>query len=485
MTSRGRPVSTGVNVSKEQRWVLGLTSVASLMAALDLLVVATAMTTIQRDLHASLESLEWTVNAYALSFAALLMTAAALGDRWGRRRVFTAGLGLFGLASIACALAPNVEALIAARALQGIGAATVMPLAMALLSSAFPPEQRGRALGIFSGVTGLAVLGGPLVGGAVTEGLAWPWIFWVNVPIAVVLMVLAPGRLPESTGPQARIDVVGLLLQCIGSFGLVWGLVRANSSGWGSAEVLTALVLGVLVLAAFIGWEARTAQPMLPIRLFANRRFSAGNFAGFLLYAALLSEVFFITQFLQVTMGVGPLGAGLRVLPWTATLFLIAPVAGGLVDRIGERALLVGGLALQAIGMGWISLANKPDLAYGSLVVPLIIAGIGVSTAMPAAQKAVLASVPPAAIGKASGTFNTLRQLGGAVGVAVLAAVFAGAGGYASPAEFSAGFGRAIGVAAALSLGGALAGCFVTTATKEATNEQRVHRPLQDQAQRG
>ena len=462
-----------------------LTSVASLMVTLDLLVVATALTTIQRDLHASLEQLEWTVNAYALSFAALLMTAAALGDRLGRRRIFTAGLALFGVASIACALAPNVGTLVAARALQGIGAATVMPLAMALLSAAFPPERRGRALGIFSGVTGLAVLGGPLVGGAVTEGLAWQWIFWINVPIAVVIMLVVPRRLPESTGPAARVDVVGLLLQCAGAFALVLGLIRGNNAGWGSGEVITTLALGLLVLAAFVGWEARAKEPMLPIRLFANRRFTAGNLAGFLLYAALFSEVFFIAQFLQITMGYGPLGAGLRVVPWTAALFIVAPVAGALSDRIGEGTLLAGGLGLQAVGMAWISLINGPDLAYGSLIVPLVIAGIGVSAAIPAAQKAVLGSVPPAAIGKASGTFNTLRQLGGAVGVAVLGAVFAGAGGYGSAAEFSAGFGPAIGVAAALSLCGALAGCFAVTPRKGAQDGQRVHHPLQDTARRG
>jgi EmrB/QacA subfamily drug resistance transporter len=450
----------------KQTWVLGLTSLAALMVALDLVVVSTALSTIQVELHAGLEQLEWTINAYALSFAALLMTAAAFGDRWGRRRIFAAGIALFGLASVACALAPNVGTLIAARAVQGAGAAVVMPLAMALLSAAYPAEKRGKALGIFSGVGGLGVLGGPLIGGAITEGLAWQWIFWINVPIAVLILALLRGRMPESFGPPARVDLPGAALQCAGALGLVWGLVRGNNAGWGSPEVVAALTLGIVALVAFVGWEARTAEPMLPIRLFAARGFSAGNVAGFLLYGSLYASLFFIAQFLQVTMGYGPLGTGLRLMAWTAVVFIVAPTAGALVDRIGERQLLVGGLALQAVGMGWISLITKPDVGYPSLILPLIIAGIGVSAAMPAAQNAVLGSVPPAAIGKASGTFNTLRQLGGAMGIAILAAVFAGAGGYESAAAFSDGFGPAIGVAAVLSLGGALAGCFVSTSSK-------------------
>jgi EmrB/QacA subfamily drug resistance transporter len=456
----------------KQTWVLGLTSVAALMVALDLVVVSTALSTIQVDLHAGLEQLEWTINAYALSFAALLMTAAAFGDRWGRRRMFSVGITLFGLASVACALAPNVGTLIAARAVQGAGAAVVMPLAMALLSAAYPPERRGRALGIFSGVGGLGVLGGPLIGGAVTEGLAWQWIFWINVPIAVLILSLLRTRMPESFGPRARIDLPGVLLQCAGALGLVWGLVRGNNAGWGSLEVVAALALGVLALVAFVGWEIRTAEPMLPIRLFAARSFSAGNIAGFLLYGSLYASLFFIAQFLQVTMGYGPLDTGLRLMAWTAAVFVVAPTAGALVDRIGERQLLVGGLTLQAVGMGWISLINKPDLAYPSLILPLVIAGVGVSAAMPAAQNAVLGSVTPAAIGKASGTFNTLRQLGGAMGIAILAAVFAGSGGYQSAAAFSHGFGPAIGVAAVMSLGGALAGGFVSTSRKAIPRER-------------
>ena len=426
-----------------QRWVLGLTATASLMVALDILVVTTALSTIRRDLGASVEALEWTVNAYSLSFAVLLMTGAALGDRFGRRRLFATGLGLFSVASAACALAGSIGWLVAARAVQGIAAALVMPLALTLLSAAFPAEQRGRALGIFSGVTGLAVLGGPLLGGAVTQGIAWEWIFWLNVPIGLLAIPLVLRRIEESFGPSKAVDLPGLGLLSGAAFGVVWGLVRGNTAGWGSVEVLTALAGGALLAAGFVGWERRAAAPMLPPRLFRARAFASGNASAFFLFAALYGAVFFMAQLLQVGLGYGPLGTGLRLLPWTATLFLVAPVAGALVDRVGERPFMAGGLFLQAVGMAWMGLVAKPGLEYASIVPAMVVAGCGVSMMMPAAQNSVLGSVAPYEIGKASGTFNMLRQLGGVFGVAVLVAVFARNGGYASARTFIDGFGPA------------------------------------------
>ena len=439
-------------------WVLALTSLASLMVALDALVVTTALSAMRVDLHASIEELEWTLNAYTLSFAVLLMTASALGDRLGRRRLFVAGLAVFTAASAACALAPGVGWLVAARAVQGSGAALVMPLALALLSAAFPPERRATALGVFSGVTGLAVLGGPVVGGAITQGVAWQWIFWLNVPIGVVMIPLTLRRMKESLGPAARLDVPGVALITGAAFGLVWGLVRGNSVSWASAEVLAALTGGAALLAGFVAWELRTREPMLPMRLFRSRAFAAGNAAGFLMFASLFGAVFFMAQFLQTAQGHGPLDAGVRLLPWTATLFVVAPLAGARAGRVGERPLIAGGLLLQAIGMAWIALIAEPGLAYAQMVAPLIVAGAGVSMAIPPAQSAVVGAVGPEHIGRASGTFSTMRQLGGAFGVAVLVAVFAGAGSYVSPQAFSDGFAPAIGVSAALSLAGAVAG---------------------------
>jgi EmrB/QacA subfamily drug resistance transporter len=435
-----------------------LTSAAALMVLLDMLVVTTALAVMRAHFRAPIGELEWTVNAYTLSYAVLMMTAAAVGDRVGRRRVMGAGLVLFSAASAACALVPSIGWLIAARAVQGAGSAMVVPAALALLGEAFAPETRARALGLFSGITGLATLGGPLVGGAVVQWLSWQWIFWLNVPIGALLVPLVRARLPESFGPKAAIDVPGLVSVTLGAFGLVWGLVKAGDLGWGNAEVVASLAGGAVMLVAFVLWELRAGQPMLPITFFRSRGFSAGNLTALLQAASIFGVAFFMAQFLQTSLHYGPLGAGLRMAPWTATLFLVAPRAGALVDRVGERALLAAGLTLQAVGFAWLALIARPGLAYISMVVPMVVAGCGASMAMPAAQNCVLGAVPRWAMGKASGTLNTLRQLGGTFGIAVAAAVFTHQGGYASAAAFSRGFSAAIWACAGLSLLGAVAG---------------------------
>ena len=443
---------------RHSRWVLALASVASLMVALDTLVVTTALSTIRLDLGASIAELEWTVNAYNLSLAVLLMTGAALGDRFGRRRLFALGLGLFVAGSAACALAPDVGALIAARAVQGAGAALVMPIGLALVSTAFGPERRGRALGIYFGVTGLAVASGPVVGGAITEGLAWEWIFWINVPLGIALVPFVLRQIREGFGPDSAVDLPGLALVTCAAFGAVWGLVRGNPAGWGSPEVVGSLLAGVLLAAAFVAWELRTREPMLPMRFFRSRAFSAGNVSVFFSVASLFGAVFFLAQFLQTGLGYGPLDAGLRLLPWTLTLFFVAPVAGALVDRFGERPFMVAGLTLQGIGMAWIAAIADPGMAYAELIAPLILAGCGVSMTFPAAQNSVVGSVPLEAVGKAAGANSMMRELGGVFGIAILVAVFAGAGSYASPQEFTDGFAPALGVTAGLSFVGALVG---------------------------
>jgi EmrB/QacA subfamily drug resistance transporter len=453
-----RPGNAARSTESTRRWVLALTSAASLMVVLDVLVVSTALTSIRADLGASVEQLEWTVNAYVLSFAVLLMTAAALGDRFGRRRVFVSGLGLFAAASVACALAPGVGWLIAARVLQGAGAALVMPLALALLSAAFPPQQRPKALGLFAGASGLAVPLGPLLGGAVVAGISWPWIFWLNVPIAALLIPLAQIRITESFGADTAIDAAGLALVTAAAFGIVWGLVRGNPAGWDSPEVLLALAVGLLLAVTFVIWELRAREPMLPMRLFRSRQFSAGNAAIFFHWASALGAVFFMAQFLQAGMGYGPLTAGLALMPWGATTVIVPQIAGRLINRFGERPFIAAGLSLNAVALTWIALIAEPDVAYLGLVAPLIVSGSGIAMSLPAAQSAVLTSVAPEHIGKASGTFSTTRQLGGAFGVAVVVAVFAGAGSYSSAQAFSDGFVAATAACAALSLTGAVAG---------------------------
>ncbi len=444
--------------SNTTRWVVALTGIGSLMAALDTLVVSTALSTIRLDLGASVEQLEWTVNAYNLSFAVLLLTGAALGDRYGRRNFYAVGLGLFTAASAACALAPDVGWLIAARAVQGAGAALLMPLGLALLSAAFPPERRGAAIGIFSGITGLSVASGPLVGGAVVEGLAWEWIFWLNVPIGLIAIPLVLTRMKESFGPDTSLDIRGLALVTGGALGIVWGLVRGNAAGWNSLEVVGSLAVGALLVAGFVAWELRAPEPMLPMRFFRSRAFSAGNLAIFFTFASLFGAVFFFAQLLQTALGYGPLGTGLRLLPWTATFMTVAPIAGALSDRIGERPLMVGGLSLQAIGMAWVALIAEPGVAYSSLLVPFIVGGVGVSMAIPAAQNSVVGSIAEDALGKAAGTNSMMRELGGVFGIAVVVAVFAGAGSFASAEAFTDGFTPAILVGAGLALAGAIAG---------------------------
>jgi EmrB/QacA subfamily drug resistance transporter len=449
------------NAKVSRNWTLGVTALASFMMALDAQVITTAFSTMRRDLGASVETLQWTVNAYNLTFAVLLLTGAALGDRFGRRRMFATGILLFALASAACALSSGAVSLIAARSAQGAGAALVMPLAMAILSAAFAGEERARALGIFSGVTGFALIIGPAIGGFITENFGWRWIFWINLPIGATAIALVLARLRESFGPKVALDIPGLVIVAAAALALVWGLLRGNAAGWTSAEVMTALAAGALFAAAFVARELRAPAPMVPMRLFRSRAFSSGIVASLSFYAAMYGVLFLLPQFLQTALGYGPLGAGLRLLPWTATLFVTAPLAGAAVNRFGERLLVVLGLSMQAAGLGWIATIVAPTMAYSSLVVPLALAGVGVSMAMPAAQNAVMGSVALTEMGKASGVFNMGRFLGGVFGIAALVAVFAATGSVDTPAAFSSGFAAAMMLAAALSLLGAVAGIWL------------------------
>ena len=442
-------------------WTLALTSVAFFMTALDALVVITALPAIHREIGGSLANLEWAVNAYLLSFAAGIITATALGDRLGRRRVYTIGLTLFTAGSAACALAPTAEFLIAARAIQGIGAAIVTPLSLTILTTAFPAERRGAIVGIWGGIAGLAVAAGPLVGGAVTEGLSWHWIFWVNVPIGLVAAAFSAVRLVESRGPASRLDVPGVALVSGGSVGIVWSLIRANDAGWVSPEVVAALGLGLLLMAGFLLWERRAPAPMLPLRLFKIQTFTAASATAFLMVAALFSAVFLVSQYFQFALRYSPWGTGVRVLPWTATALFVAPVAGALSDRIGTRPLMAAGMMLQGVGLGWFALVASTGVAYAHLVLPLVIAGVGVSMALPTTPTALLSAVAAPDMGKASGVNNTLQRFGGVFGVAVVSAVFAANGHLGTPASVNAGFRPALAVSAGLSVLGALAALVV------------------------
>jgi EmrB/QacA subfamily drug resistance transporter len=443
--------------SRRSAWTLAIVSVALFMVTLDNLVVSTALPSLRVDLGASLESLEWTVNAYTLSFAVLLLPASALGDRFGRRRMFLAGLGVFTVASGLAALAPSTAALIAARAIQGAGAAIVAPLTLTLLSEAFPPHKRGMAIGIWSGVSGLGVALGPLVGGAVVDGISWHWIFWINVPVGLALLPVARRLLFESHGPSRSLDLGGLVLGSTGLLAIVFGIVRGNPAGWGSATVVGSLALGAALLVAFAVYEARSAAPMLPMRFFRSRGFAATSVVSLIMYFGIFGSIFFLTQVFQTAQGYSALESGLRTLPWTAMPMFVAPLAGLLSDRIGARPLMVAGLSLQAVAIAWIASVSAVDTPYLQLVPGFMLGGIGMALVFAPSANAVLASVRPEEAGQASGATNAIREVGGVMGVAILSAVFSGRGSYASPQAFVDGVEPALWVGAAVLVIGALA----------------------------
>jgi EmrB/QacA subfamily drug resistance transporter len=443
------------------RWTFAIVSIALFMVVLDNLVVTTALPSIQADLGATIESLQWTVNAYTLSYAVLLLTGAALGDRFGRRRVFVLGLGLFTVASAAAALAPTTGALIAARAVQGVGAAVVTPLTLTLLADAFPVGRRGLAIGAWSGISGLAVALGPLIGGAVVDGISWQWIFWINVPIGIALLPFALRRLAESHGPARSLDLRGVSLASAGLLGLVYGIVRGSELGWTSTTVLGSMIAGAVLLVAFIAWELRTPEPMLPMGFFRSRAFTAVNLVSLAMYFGVFGSIFLLAQFFQVTQGYSPLEAGLRTLPWTGMPMIVAPIAGLLSDRIGSRPLMATGLALQAVAIGWLASISTPTTPYGEFVIPFVLAGIGMALVFAPAANAVLAAVRPEEAGQASGATNAIREVGGVLGIAVLATVFASNGSYESPQAYTDGMTSAVWVGAAVLAAGALAALFV------------------------
>src|ERR1700728_740833 len=443
-------------------WAFAVTSTALFMASLDNLVVTTALPSIREHLHAGLEGLQWTVNAYTLTFAVLLLTGATLGERFGRRRLFTAGLAVFTAGSAAAALAPGIGWLVAARAGQGVAAAVLIPLTLTLLSAAVPPERRGVVLGAGGAVGGLAVAVGPLVGGAIVEGASWQWIFWVNVPIGVAMLPFARTKLTEGKGTATRLDWPGLVLASLGLFGIVLGVVRGNAHGWTSMTVLPPMVIGAVLVAAFVAWELRGArEPMLPMRLFRSRGFTMTNTASLLMYFGMFGSIFLLAQFLQVVQHYSPLQAGLRTLPWTAMPVFIAPIAGVLSDRIGGPPLLVAGVALQAIGLGWLAAVASPTVPYLTMVPAFVIAGVGMSLFFAPVANVGLSSVRRDQEGIASGAANAIRELGGVFGIAVLGAVFSARGGYATGATFVAGLTPAVWVGGAAVAVAALAAMLV------------------------
>jgi len=448
--------------------VIAAVGVPTFMVTLDNLVVSTALPVIRTDLGASLADLQWFVNAYTLPFAAFLLTAAALGDRIGRRRMFLAGIAVFTLASAAAALAAEPWQLTAARAVQGLGGAAVAPLALTLLAQAVPDRLRTAAVGIWGGISGLGVAVGPVVGGAVVEGLDWHWIFWLNVPVGVLAVVLAATVLDESRGGARRLDPLGLVLSAGGMLLVIWGVVDGPERGWTSARVLTMLITGGVLVTAFLAWQARNRTPMLPLSLFRSPGFSLVNVVTLTFSAGTFGSVFLLAQFFQVVQGLSPYDAGVRTLPWTAAPMVVAPLAGLFGDRIGQRNLIFAGQVLLAAAIAWIGLTTATDAAYGSIVGAFVMAGVGMGLTFAPISTLALASVSEQERGVASGTSNTIRELGVAVGVASLASIFASAGGYASHQSFVDGLRPAILVGAAIVAAGAVVALWLPRRAQDA-----------------
>jgi EmrB/QacA subfamily drug resistance transporter len=453
--------------SRRRTWTLVLVSLGLFMVVLDNLVVTVALPSIHRSLGASVQALEWTVSAYTLSYAVLLLTGSALGDRFGRRRMFMAGIALFTLASAGAALAPSAGLLIAARATQGAGAAIATPLTLTLLAAAFPPAQRGLAIGVWSGISGVAIALGPLVGGAVIQAGSWHDIFWINVPVGTVLVPLAGRKLQESHGPARTLDTTGLGLSSVGLFGLVYGLVRSQTLGWGAPQVLATLTVGALLVGAFVIHERRTAEPMLPMGFFAQRSFAVTNAVSLAMYFGMFGSIFFLSQFLQDVEGNSPLQAGVKLLAWTGAILVVSPLAGVFSERFGSRLFMAAGLALQAIALGWLAATISTDVSYAAMVIPFVLGGSGMALVFAPSANAVLASVRSDQAGQASGATNAIRELGGVLGIAVLATVFTRHGGYASPQAFVSGLRPAMWVGTAVLGAGVIVPLVLRFSTRE------------------
>ena len=443
-------------------WILGLTSTAYFMVVLDSVVVITALPRMQRDLDVGLGSLQWTLTAYNIAFAAGVITAAALGDRFGRRRLFNLGLALFTVASAACALAPNASELIAARTVQGLAGAVILPLSLTVLTTAFPAERRGMIIGVYGGLAGLAVAIGPIVAGAVIKGIDWHWIFWINVPIGAVALPLALRLLPESHGAPEPLDLPGVALVSGGVVAIVWALVRANQSGWASAEIVSTLVTGAVLLVAFVAWEARASAPMVPLRLFDSPAFSVGNLTTFLMTGAIFAGGFIVTQEFQFARGFSALSTGVRLLPFFATPMFISPIAGAVADRIGPRKVMATGLFMLTAGFVWVSVRGSLSTSWVELMLALLVAGIGISMALPTVPTAVLNAVAPHELGKASGINYMAQRFGAVFGIAIATSVFATYGNLGNPASVTDGFRPALAACAVFGLLAALAAIAIT-----------------------
>ncbi|HZG58374.1 MFS transporter [Paenibacillus sp.] len=421
--------------------LLAVTCIALFMAMLDNLVLGVALPSIQRSFDASLSDLEWFMNAYTLAFAVLLIPFSALGERFGRKRVFLAGIAVFTLGSALAGLAGASIELILARALQGVGGAAIVPLSLTLVNGAFPERLRAAVLGIWSGISGLGLSVGPLVGGLIVEGAPWQWIFWVNVPVGVLAILFGLRWLPESHGERRPADPAGVALLAAGLFGLIYGLQHGNVDGWLSAKVLGLLLGGAALLVVFYGWERRRRQPFVRFELFRRPSYAAYVLTGFWMNAGIFGTIFLLTLFLQQAQGYSALEAGVRTMAWTGSTMLAAPLAGLAIGRLGNKGVLSVGLTLQTAavaGFGWLIAANGVDFPFAYQAPLMVLAGAGMGFSFTPLAHGVLSAVPHGAAGEASGISNATRELGGVFGIAIGALLFQSGSAIRSAADFGA-----------------------------------------------
>jgi EmrB/QacA subfamily drug resistance transporter len=464
-------------------WTLGAVSLGLFMIMLDNTVVNVALPSIERDLGMSLSQLEWVVTGYALTFAAFMLTGGKLADLLGRRLVFVAGLAVFTAASLACGLAGGADMLIGARVVQGIGAAMMNPATLSIITATFPPRQRGTAIGIWAGVSALALAIGPLVGGLLSEHGDWSWIFFVNVPVGIAAIVAAFVFIDESrdTSQNQRPDVPGLVTSAVGLFALTYALIEANDHGWGSARIVGAFALAAVSLIAFVVLELRQRRPMLKLALFRNPTFSGANVSMLLVALAMFGVFFYVSLYVQQILGYSPVEAGASFLPATILIAVLSPNVGRVVDRIGSRWLTGSGMTLLALSLVVFSRLGTAS-GYWDILPGLVLMGIGMALVMTPTTAAAMSSVPSDQAGVGSAVLNSMRQVGGSLGIAVTGAIVAHvtstslAAGDTRPEAFVHGFQRGLEIAALI----ALAGAVVAVATMR-THRQR-ELPLEDPA---
>jgi EmrB/QacA subfamily drug resistance transporter len=404
-------------------WVLLVLCLSLVIITLDNTILNVALPTLQRELHASNSQLQWMVDSYTLVFAGLLLSAGSLGDRFGRKGALQLGLAVFALGSLASALATTPEMLIVTRAFMGIGGAFIMPGTLSILTNTFPDEERGRAIGVWAGVSALGIALGPLLGGFLIDHFSWHAIFTVNIPIAAIAIIAGIFIVPKSKDPSApRLDPIGAGLSIIGLFSLVYSLIEAPTEGWGDAKILAGFGIAAVVLAAFAWWELHTDEPMLDVNFFKNPRFTAASSSIALVFFAMFGFTFLLTQYFQFVLGYSPQAAGVRLLPLAMTLMIVAPLSARIVEKIGTKVVVATGLGLVSVSLA-LCAGLQVDSSYGQVLWRMVLLGLGMGCVMAPATESVMGSLPLAKAGVGSAVNDTTRQVGGALGVAIVGSV--------------------------------------------------------------